>query len=298
MGTEIDVRKVVKYPPEALVSAIPVDLTAGDNKVAEYVVFSPRILVFQGFSFSRVDGLNFYANVDGFAKAVNLDNLGAVKGLDYEEDLKFPAVKSCTLKIYAPTAVSGYQLRHRVIVFEPTTVLKLLFGLELTHRDRELAKKYGLEELLKATIAKPFELWGGVEKIFTMTEKLSSSGNIARIVVPEGYKAILMSISVLRPDSAGKAYIDVSRDDVETLHLDPYCLANLSYNVPMRVVGLDKIVIDLDVRVSGDYYVRVVYGLGKLTVREKIMWKLGLSDEEKRVAESLDLYDRVEAGVE
>jgi len=105
MGVEVDVRKATRYPPEAFVSALPVDLVAGENKVAEYVAFAPRILVFQGFSFSRLDGLSFYADVDGFSKAVNLENLGSVKGLEYEEDLKFPATRSCTLKLYAPTAI-------------------------------------------------------------------------------------------------------------------------------------------------------------------------------------------------
>jgi len=299
MGTEIDVRRVTKYPPEAFVSALPTDLLSGDNKVAEYAGFSPRILVFQGFSFNRVEGLNFYADVDGFSKRVNLENLGAAKGIDYEEDLKFPAVKSSVLKFYTPTAISGYQFRHKVVVFESTTTFKLLFGFELSSRDRELAKKYKLEELLKVQVPKPFELWSGVESIFTVAKKLNSSGNIARIIVPKGYKAVLMTISALRPDSQGKAYIDVSRDDIDgVLHLDPYCLAALSYDVPIRVVGLDKIIVDLDVRVSGDYYIRVVYGLGKLTVREKIQWKLDLTDEERKIAEALDLYDRVEAGVE
>jgi len=298
MGTEIDIRRVLKYPPEAFVSARPVDLSSGENKIAEYVAFSPRVLVFQGFSFGRVEDLNFYADIDGYSKRVNLDNLSATKGIDYEEDLKFPAVKSSVLKIYAPTAISGYQFRHRVTVFEPTTSLKLLFGLDLTSRDKELAKKYGLEELVRAQIPEPFNLWEGVEKIFTVAKKLSSSGDVARIIVPSGYKAVLMSISALRPDSPGKAYINVNRDDVDgVLSLDPYCLAGLSYDVPMRIVGLDKIVVSLDVKTAGNYCIRVVYGLGRLTVREKIMWKQDLTEEERKIAETLDLYDRVEAGI-
>ena len=79
--------------------------------------------------------------------------------------------------------------------------------------------------------------------------------------------------------------------------LDLYCLPSLSYEAGVRVVALEKLEATLDVRTAGTYYVRLVYGVGRLTLREKIMWGLDLTPDERALAEEQDLFDKVEAGV-
>jgi hypothetical protein len=297
MGVEVDVRRAVKYPPEAFISAAPVDLVAGDNKVAEYAGFDPYILVIQGLSFNRADGLVFHLDADGYTDVARLDNLGSARGLDFEEAVKVPVVRYATMRITSPASMSAYQFRHRVVVFRPTVAMKLQLGLKLTSEEEELAERYGVEELLKLKTPEPFNLYSGVEELREVAVKLSASGAVARLVVPKGKKLVLLGVSATRPPSPGSAYLRVFRDDVEVMSLDLYCLPSLSYDAPVRVVALDRLVVELDAKTPGDYYVRLVYGVGRLTVTEKVMWGLALSPEERALAEREGVFERVKVGV-
>jgi len=295
MGVEI--RKVLKYPPEAFLSALPVNLIAGDNKVADYSGFDPYILVIQGLSFSPQDGLSFHIDADGYTDMVRLDNLASVKGLDFEEVVKIPVTKRATFRIISPVSISTYQWRHRVMVFKPTTVLKLQLGLPLSSDDEELVRKYGLAQMLRLYNPEPFNIYSGIEMWNSVSVKLSTSGTVRRILTPKGMKVILAGISVSRPTAPASAYLNIVRDDIDVMTLDLSCLPSLSYEVPVRVVALNKLEVSLDVRVAGDYYVRLVYGIGRLTLRDKIAWDLDLTSDEMVEAEEKDLVDKVLAGV-
>jgi hypothetical protein len=297
--SQVDVRRVTRYPPEAFLSAMPVDLLGGDNRVAEYVGFEPYILSIQGLSFDRVDGLAFHMDVDGYTDVVRLDNLASARGLDYEEHAKVASARRTTMRITAASPQTGYRWRHRVTVFKPTVALKMQLGLPLTGREPELAAKYGIQQTLKLSTPEPFNIYSGIEEWRTVAVKLASSGTVMRVPVPKGKKIILAGVSASRPASAGAAYLTVDRDNVESvLSLDLYCLPDLSFEAPVRVVALEKVEATLDVRISGSYYVRLVYGVGRLTLREKVMWTPGeLTAEERREAEEKDLFDKVDAGV-
>jgi len=297
MGVEVDVRRVVKYPPEAFISARPVDLVAGENKVAEYVGFDPYILVIQGFSFNRYAGLTFNVDVDGFTNEVSLSDLASVKGLDYEEGIKVPVTRMATMRFIAPSNITGYQWRHRVTVFRPTVALKLQLGLRLTSDEAELAQKFNLQRLLSLTTPEPFNIYSGIEKWYTVSVSLTSSGTVLRLPTPKDRKVVLVGISATRPSAPASAYLNISRDDIDVMSLDLYCLPSLSYEAPVRVVALSKLEATLDVRTSGTYYVRLVYGVGRLTVREKVMWGLDLTSTERSLAEEEDLFNKVKAGV-
>jgi hypothetical protein len=297
MGVEVDVRKATKYPPEAFISATPVDLAAGDNKVAEYAGFEPYILVVQGLSFAPRDGLVFHLDVDGYSDVARLDNLASTRGLDFEEAVKVPVTRYAAMRITSPAPASAYQFRHRVVVFKPTVAMKLQLGLRLTSEEAELAEKYDVRELLGLKTPEPFSLYSGVEELRTVSVKLSSSGTVARLAVPSGRKIILLGISATRPPSPASAYLKIGRDDVDVVGLDLYCLPSLSYEALVRVVALDKLVAELDVRAPGDYYVRLVYGTGKLTVAEKAMWGLPMTPEERALAEREGVFERVKVGV-
>jgi hypothetical protein len=297
MSVSVDVRRAVKYPPEAFISARPVDLVAGENKVADYVGFDPYILVIQGLSFNPYDGLVFHLDVDGYTDLVRLDNLASVRGLDFEENIKTPTTRLATMRITSPTSVSAYQFRHRVVVFRPTVAMKLQLGLKPTDEELELARKYRVDELLRLRTPEPFNLYSGVEELRTVSVKLSVSGTVCRLVVPRGKKLILLGISATRPSTPTSAYLNISRDDIDVMSLDLYCLPSLSYEAPVRVVALDKLIAELDVRTPGNYYVRLVYGLGRLTITEKVMWGLTLSSEERALAEAQNIYEKVRVGV-
>jgi hypothetical protein len=298
VGTEIDIRRVLKYPPESFLSAIPTDLLAGENKVAEYIGFAPNILVLQGFSFSRTSGLKFAIDADKVSSVVELRDLGSVKGLDKEEAIKLPITLIGTMKITAPSATTAYQWRHRVTVFRPTVLLKMQLGLRLTDEEVSLAEKYGLSRLLSLAKPTPYDIWEGIEEWRTVSVSLSSSGTLCRVLAPKGKKVILAGISATRPSSPASAYLTVNRDGTDgVLNLDLYCLPSLDWEAPVRVVSLEKLEVKLDVKVSGTYNVRVTYGIGRLTLPDKIRWGLDLTAEERRVAEEENLFERVRVGL-
>jgi len=293
----VEIRKVLKYPPEAFVSALPVDLVVGSNKVAEYSGFDPYILVIQGLSFSRTAGMRFTMNVDGYTDVVRLDDLASVKGLDYEEDVKVVTTKIATMLITSPSAITGFPWRHRVIVFKPTVAMKLQLGMRLTPDEEELATRYDVRTLLMLETPKPFNLSYGVEEWKTITVRLTSSGTVMRVSVPRNKKIILAGIAVERPPAPASAYLNVVRDNVDVLHLDLYCLPGLEYVAPVRIVSTDSIEASLDVRTAGEYKVRLVYGIGRLTLTEKVMWRLDLTTAERTLAETQNLFEKVLVGM-
>lgn len=294
----VEIKRVVKYPPEIFIEALPFNLLAGDNKVALYAGFSPYILGFQGFSFSQIDGLKFYANVDGISEVVRMDNLVASKGLDYEEDMKFASYMNAELRIYAPTAIPNYAWRYKVAVFKPTTVLKLKLDIPLSSEDKRLEEKYNLKKQLKLKTPQQFDPYFGIEEWRTQSIRMTGSGTVLRKTVPTGMKYIITNISATRPISPGSAYIRVERDNIENvLVLDLYCLQSLSYNYPIRIVALEDLEVTLEVVSPGTYDVRVVYGIGKITLKEKVMWGIDLDESERKLAEEEDLFDKVAAGV-
>jgi hypothetical protein len=147
----IEIRRVLKYPPECFMLAVPVDLIPGENKVGEYVGFEPYILSLHGFSFLRRDGVLFRVHADGVSDVVRLSDLGSARGLDYEELIKIPVTRTATLLINTPTAISAYPLRYKVTVFRPTVAMKLQLGLTLSSEEERIARKFGLRDILKTS---------------------------------------------------------------------------------------------------------------------------------------------------
>jgi hypothetical protein len=296
----IDVKRVVKYPPEAFISSQPINLILGDNKLAEYTGFEKNfILSIQGLSFNRVSNLMFHLDVDGFINTVKLDNLASVRGIDYEENIKVPSTRSATLRITSPTNITAFQWRHRVTVFKPNVAMKLQLGLPLTTNELMLANKFNLHQLIRQITPEHFNLFSGIEDFKTISVSMSSSGVISTIPVPKGKKVILSSISVTRPAAPNSAFLIVNRDGIDNvLNLDLFCLPNLEYEVPLRVVALDRLEILLNIIAAGTYNVRITYGIGRLTIVDKIKWIPDeLTDEERRIAEENDLFDKIDAGV-
>jgi len=297
MSLAIDFRKIIRYPPELFMSAMPTDLIAGENVVATYVNPDPYVLILQGLSFSRTSGISFRADVDGMTDVIRLDDLGSSRGIDYEERIKIPITRLATLKFLTSSAVSGYAWRHKLLVMRPTTAMKLQLGMRLSPDDVELAGRYDLQRTLVLSIPQAFDIYSGVEDYKTVMIKLSSSGTVARLTVPQGKKYILLGVSALRPSAPAQAYLNIERDDSTIQTYDLYTLSGLEQEAPLRIVALNKLVVSLDVKASGTYYVRLVYGIGRLTLREKVMWNLELSSAERTLAEQEDLFNKVRAGV-
>jgi hypothetical protein len=88
-------------------------------------------------------------------------------------------------------------------------------------------------------------------------------------------------------------YIDVKRDNIDTLHMDSSCLPDLPYKCPIRIVATEK----MEITASSACSVRLTYGLGRITLSEKIRWGIELTPAERDIATKMDLFDKVGAGV-
>ena len=303
MPTELDYRKIVKYPPEVFMSATAIDLSSGSNTLFEYVNidFRPKYVVtLTGISFDNSVNGRFTLKVDDIEGVMKIDNTTATKGLSYNEEVRIPASRNLVGTIYVDTAVTSYRSRHMIRVERPTPLTKLFYGFELTDRDRELIDKYGIKDV-RVKEFNPFE--DQIQKVITSGKRLSSSGTIFRITVPSGYKVVLLDVAATTPASANQATITVERDGVETMVLDAYCMQGLNpvwngsrYTNSLRVVALDELLVTADIT-SGTHDFRITYAIGKLTVEEKIRWGEELTSSERRIAEEKNLYELVEAGL-
>jgi hypothetical protein len=300
----LDLKRIVRYYPEYFVEAMPKNLVAGEQKIYEYVLPPNVIAVFQDFSFATLNGAKFRLDIDGIGEVVKMTDLGAVRGLDYAEDIKVSCTKRAIFYIAPTGSVTAYQHRYKVGAFKPTVALKQQLGLPLIGNEVELCQKYSVLEQLKISVPTPFDILSGIEEIKSEVVRMTASGTIARLIPPTNKKMVLLNVSATRPTAQARGYIHVSRDDVsDVLKLDPYCLQGLSYDYFIRVVALKELLIEWEQLVAGTYSVRIVYGIGKLTLRDKIMWEehlpkgLEITDEEEELIEKYELRDKVQAGV-
>jgi hypothetical protein len=305
---ELDLKKITRYPPEIFIQAVPVPVLAeSDTTIFSYTGLDVLKFIVQiyGLSFSPLAGGKFTLDVDGSPDVVKIESLDAVRGLDYEEEVRMPARLSMVGRIFSPSGISAYAMRHKVRVDRANPFLKVLFGYPLTGgREEELAWKYSLERVVATEYLSPFDPYRGLYRVKTYARTMTSSGVVAKIVAPKGWRIALLDIVAERPDAPGKAYVVVERDDDQAMYLDLYCLPGLSYlnrfdrNYSLLVNALDWMEVSLDVRASGTYKVRFIVGLGKMLLQDKVRWiPEELTSEERTLAEEMNLFELAEAGL-
>jgi hypothetical protein len=307
MPAELDLKKITKYPPEIFIQAVPVPLVAGSTPVFAYTGIDTLKFIVQlyGLSFSPLPGGTFSLDVDGSPDVVKIESLDAIRGLDYEEEVRIPARQTLVGRIFSPSNVTAYAMRHKVRVDRATPFLKVLFGYPLVgSREVELARKYNMQRVVKTEYLSPLDPYRGLYRIKTYARTMTSSGVVARINVPKGLRVALLDITAERPDAPGKAYVIVERDEAPALYLDLYCLPGLSYlnrfehSYALLINALDWMEVSLDVRAPGTYKVRFIVGLGELLLQDKVRWIPDeLTSEERAQAEELNLFELVEAGL-
>jgi hypothetical protein len=258
-----------------------------------------------GLSFSPLPGGRFSLDVDGSPDVVKIESLDAIRGLDYEEEVRIPARQTLVGRVFNPAGATAYAMRHKVRVDRATPFLKVLFGYPLAgSREVELARKYNMQRVVRTEYLSPLDPYRGLYRVKTYARTMASPGVIARITVPKGWRVALLDIVAERPDAPGKAFVVVERDEFPALYLDLYCLPGLSYlnrfehNYSLLINALDWMEVSLDVRAPGTYKVRFIVGLGELLLQDKVRWiPEELTAEERAQAEELNLFELVEAGL-
>lgn len=293
MGTEIDIKRVTRYPPEVFVSAAKTDLLAGDTKVATYVVPEEYVLGITGLAFNSLSQGAFYINVDGITEYLRLDSL-AFADLRREIPAKVVATRTAELHLFTPAGQLSYLWRHNAAVFRRNVAIKELLGITMTESEKRLSEKFRIGKLLKLRPPVPFDLTEGITEQRSVVVSLSVPGKFFRYTVPKGMKAIVTGIKY----STGDGILALERDSVpDTLVLATSCLPHVTSPLThyFRVVATDYF--ELDWRGPGSLEAEIYFGLGPLTLTDKVAWKMPLTDEERREAEAENLFEKVEAGI-
>ena len=121
------------------------------------------------------------------------------------------------------------------------------------------------------------------------------------ITVPENEKVILFEIATEVPaDPANQTFIVVDRDSDQPsyLNLNTYCFSGIGSPEGLWVPCTEQLYIHArSVAGETNFHIRYKYLRAKLTIIDKIKWNLEMSSSEVAIADKLDLWDRILAGV-
>lgn len=127
------------------------------------------------------------------------------------------------------------------------------------------------------------------------------------ITIPEDEKVILFEIATDQSEDPAGTYIAVDRDTDQPGYMiwNTYCFGNAApdanaINHPERlwVPCTERLYIHArSVAGETDFKIRYKYLRAKLSIIDKIRWNLAMDASEVRIADNLDLWDRIVAGI-
>ena len=121
------------------------------------------------------------------------------------------------------------------------------------------------------------------------------------ITIPEDEKVILFEIATDVPtDPAHQTFIVVDRetDQPSYLNLNTYCFAGIGSPEQMWIPAIEQLYIHArSVVGETNFHVRYKYLRAKLSIIDKVRWNLEMKPSEVAIADKLDLWDRILAGV-
>jgi len=304
----------VRYPPEELLFGrviASIDDTKTQNLQA-LLRIEPKIVCATGVGLPQTDAIHVHATADVLTDVINL-NAGALYDIDRTTPLQLWSKKAYRLWIENLTGgpVTNLKVRDKYLVDDLTTVMKLRQGLDLDVEDERLATKFYLKEnLIAGRLAYGFpglaaeELMRVVWVSKLMTAGANSDEEIGpSITIPENQKVILTEIACEAPDAVtDEVYVKVNRDKDQTDYLEINVAAmpnSLDFGVPLWVPAVEEMTVRLVCTTAqgNGFRVRYKYARAPLTLADKVRWGLVMSTVEKEVAEALDLYDRIAAGI-
>jgi len=122
-----------------------------------------------------------------------------------------------------------------------------------------------------------------------------------RITVAEGEKVILFDVASDQPaDPANGTFIAVDRDTDQPNYmvLNTYCFAGIDHPEGLWVPTVEQLYLHArSVVGEAAFHIRYKYAICKLTLVDKVKWRLDLDPSEIVVCDKLDLFDRVSAGL-
>ena len=305
----------VRYPPEELLFGRVIDeiLDTKAQNLQDLLRIEPRIVCATGVGLlNTTDDIFVHATADVLTDVINL-NAGALYNIDRTTPLQLWSKKAYRLWLENKTGgdLTDLKVRDKYLVDDLTTVMKLRRGLVLDAEDERLATKFSLVDNLAAgRLAYGFpglaeeDLMRVVWISKLMTAAVNSDEKIGpSITIPENQKVILTEIACEAPGAVtDEVYVKVNRDKDQADYLEINVAAmpnSLDFGVPLWVPAVEEMTVRLVCTVAqvGGFRVRYKYARAPLTLADKVRWGLPMAAVEKEVAEALDLFDRIAAGI-
>ena len=319
-----------KYYPEIFGEAGVTTTTASGEEIASYSNYSDNIvqLVTLGTHTDETA-----ANKDCMIRVAadsgtNLidENVWARPQINNLTDLKITGKESMLIDGYFASggAASTMRWMYGVRVTKPTVFEKIMLGMRLSETEQALSTKFDIGRKIQAGVlsARSEEQYIKIYEVAkSMTIASGVNGNVGQVIHPlNGQKAVLLGVAVERHGTAAQVYLSVDRDDEQVMQLDTNAFvqdlgeidgasvaiatngsygASMSYELPLHVVALDKLRVWIENPSSAvdTFKVRFKYGIATLSLMDRIRWNLGLNDDEMAIANEMDLFDSVTAGV-
>lgn len=326
--------QTTRYRPEEILVALSADV-AGNAEwtVGAWRRIPPLFMMFTWFATEQTHDMRIRVTVDAEPNVLD-EHADACLPLSQAQLVNLFAHRLMLVRIANQTAIAltDYQFRYRYVVDDWTVAEKIRRQVlkvdpetkeptgTWSDEDLRLAKKFNLvENILSGRL--PYEFpYSRTERLKLRTEirilEVARCQNIAatslanralaadvgpEIVVPEDEKVILFEVATDQPaDPANGTWIIVDRDIDQPDYMlwNTYCFAGIDHPDRLWVPCTERLFIHAASTVGEtNFKIRYKYLRAKLSIIDKIRWNLALSNAEVRIADNLDLWDRVVAGI-
>lgn len=325
--------QTTRYRPEEILVCKSADV--GGN--AEWQVdawrrVAPQFMMLTWFATEQTHDARIRTTVDAEPNVLD-EHADACLPLSEAQLVNIFAHRLMMVRIANLTAapMTDYQFRYRYLVDDWTVAEKIRRGVlkvdegvpsgTWSSEELRLAKKFNLiENILAGRLPYPFP-YSRTERLKLRTEvrvqevarctAAVAAGSVAdstlrsdvgpRVTVPEDEKVILFEVASDQPvDPANQTFIFVDRDTDQPTYMqwNTYCFAGIDHPDRLWVPCTEQLFIHVGSVIGEvDFKIRYKYLRAKLSIIDKICWNIAMSPSEVRIADSLDLWDRVLSGV-
>lgn len=329
--------QTTRYRPEEILVCKSADVPANAEwTVDAWRRIAPNFALFNFFATENLHatahGARIRVSVDGRNNVYD-EHADACLPLSASQLAGVFAHRLMTVRIANTTgiALTDYQFRYRYLVDSWTIAERIRRGVLKTENGRpsgpwtseelRLEKKFNLiQNVLAGKLPYEFPLSTterlAQETIIEIQEIARCMDSIPansvatpatqvevgpRVTVPGDEKVILFEIASEQPgDPANLTFIAVDRelDQPDYMLLNTYCFAGIDHPEGLWVPALEEFHIHARSVVGETHFaIRYKYARCKLTLIEKIRWNIDMDASEVAICDSLDLWDRVAAGV-
>jgi hypothetical protein len=325
--------QTTRYRPEEILVAKSADI--GGNAewaVDSYRRIAPQYMLFTRFATEQTHDARIRVTMDAESNVLD-EHADACLPLSESQLVNLFAHRVMLIRVANLTALAmtDYQFRYRYIIDDYTVAEKIRRGIlkvaagqpsgKWSSEELRLAKKFNLiENVLAGRL--PYEFpYTREDRLKQRTEihvqevarclDAIPAGSVANtalqvdvgpeVTAAEDEKLILFEVATDQPaDPANGTFIAVDRDTDQPDYMiwNTYCFAGINHPENLWVPATERLYIHArSVAGEADFKIRYKYARCKLSIIDKIRWNLAMSSSEARIADDLDLWDRVVAGV-